>query len=30
MKSTSISTVAYNPGDPGGISNMADLVRFVR
>lgn len=30
MKATSISTVAYNPGDPGGISNIADLVRFVR
>ena len=30
VKSTSINTMTYNPGDPGGISNFSDLVRFLR
>jgi len=30
MKATSLNSMFYNPGDPGEISNIADLVRFIR
>lgn len=30
MKKTSISTVSYTPGDPGGIDDFPSLVRFLR
>ena len=30
VRTTSISTVNYTPGDPGGIQNLDDVRRFLR